>query len=60
MKIRVNHQNEVCKLSEDTVNELIAELLIRWIGNREKMEQQELFFQLIKYLEEQLKEEEKS
>lgn len=60
MNIIVNYPNEGYSLSEDTANELIAELLIRWIGNREKKEQQELYPQLIKYLEELIKEEETS
>ncbi len=60
MKIIVNHQNEGYRLSEDTANELIAELLLHWIGNREKKGQQELYPQLIKYLEELIKQEETS
>ena len=58
MNIIVNYPNEGYSLSEDTANELIAELLIRSSGNREKKEQQELYPQLIKYLEELIKEEE--
>jgi len=58
MKIIVNHQKEERRVSEDNANELIAELLIRWIGNREKKKQEELYSQCIKYLEDLIKQQE--
>ena len=58
MKIIVNHQKEEGRVSEDNANELIAELLIRWIGNREKKKQEELYSQCIKYLEKLIKQQE--